>query len=102
MVLECEWITLLFLPKQFLKQCIIGNGMLPYVSFAFLFIVLTAAVTQASLQSMLHKILTAGPSAFNITTLLSQASQLSSQGINQFVLTHASISTCLKNTTGPF
>uniref|UniRef100_A0A671QIW8 WW domain-containing adapter protein with coiled-coil n=1 Tax=Sinocyclocheilus anshuiensis TaxID=1608454 RepID=A0A671QIW8_9TELE len=36
-------------------------------------------VTQASLQSMLHKILTAGPSAFNITTLLSQATQLSSQ-----------------------
>ncbi|XP_062859032.1 WW domain-containing adapter protein with coiled-coil isoform X2 [Trichomycterus rosablanca] len=41
--------------------------------------VLTAAVTQASLQSMIHKILTAGPSAFNITTLLSQAAQLSSQ-----------------------
>ncbi|XP_066573929.1 WW domain-containing adapter protein with coiled-coil isoform X3 [Amia ocellicauda] len=41
--------------------------------------VLTAAVTQASLQSMLHKILTAGPSAFNITTLLSQAAQLSTQ-----------------------
>uniref|UniRef100_A0A3B4ABJ5 WW domain-containing protein n=1 Tax=Periophthalmus magnuspinnatus TaxID=409849 RepID=A0A3B4ABJ5_9GOBI len=39
--------------------------------------VLTAAVTQASLQSMLHKILTAGPSAFNITTILSQAAQLS-------------------------
>ncbi|XP_028290197.1 WW domain-containing adapter protein with coiled-coil isoform X3 [Gouania willdenowi] len=38
--------------------------------------VLTAAVTQASLQSMLHKILTAGPSAFNITTILSQAAQL--------------------------
>lgn len=43
-------------------------------------LVLTAAVTQASLQSMLHKILTAGPSAFNITTILSQAAQLSSQG----------------------
>ncbi|XP_075994382.1 WW domain-containing adapter protein with coiled-coil isoform X3 [Genypterus blacodes] len=41
--------------------------------------VLTAAVTQASLQSMLHKILTAGPSAFNLTTLFSQAAQLSSQ-----------------------
>ncbi|XP_030629741.1 WW domain-containing adapter protein with coiled-coil isoform X2 [Chanos chanos] len=41
--------------------------------------VLTAAVTQASLQSMLHKFLTAGPSAFNITTLLSQAAQLSNQ-----------------------
>ncbi|XP_037135243.1 WW domain-containing adapter protein with coiled-coil isoform X1 [Syngnathus acus] len=41
--------------------------------------VLTAAVTQASLQSMLHKILTAGPSPFNITTILSQAAQLSSQ-----------------------
>ncbi|XP_020568168.1 WW domain-containing adapter protein with coiled-coil isoform X2 [Oryzias latipes] len=42
--------------------------------------VLTAAVTQASLQSMLHKIFTAGPSAFNITTILSQAAQLSNQG----------------------
>ncbi|KAM8823256.1 WW domain-containing adapter protein with coiled-coil isoform 2-T2 [Spinachia spinachia] len=41
--------------------------------------VLTAAVTQASLQSMLHKLLTAGPSAFNITTILSQAAQLSNQ-----------------------
>ncbi|XP_047662283.1 WW domain containing adaptor with coiled-coil b isoform X2 [Tachysurus fulvidraco] len=41
--------------------------------------VLTAAVTQASLQSMLHKLLTAGPSAFNITALLSQAAQLSTQ-----------------------
>ncbi|XP_066514275.1 WW domain-containing adapter protein with coiled-coil-like isoform X1 [Hoplias malabaricus] len=41
--------------------------------------VLTAAVTQASLQSMLHKLLNAGPSAFNITTLLSQAAQLSTQ-----------------------
>uniref|UniRef100_A0A673W0R2 WW domain containing adaptor with coiled-coil a n=1 Tax=Salmo trutta TaxID=8032 RepID=A0A673W0R2_SALTR len=41
--------------------------------------VLKAAVTQASLQSLLHKILTAGPSAFNITTLLSQAAQLSQQ-----------------------
>nr|XP_033787334.1 WW domain-containing adapter protein with coiled-coil isoform X5 [Geotrypetes seraphini] len=40
--------------------------------------VLTAAVTQASLQSILHKILTAGPS-FNITSLLSQAAQLSAQ-----------------------
>ncbi|XP_029934796.1 WW domain-containing adapter protein with coiled-coil isoform X3 [Myripristis murdjan] len=45
--------------------------------------VLTAAVTQASLQSMLHKILTAGPSAFNITTLLSQAAQLSNQAAQQ-------------------
>ncbi|KAM6976509.1 WW domain-containing adapter protein with coiled-coil isoform 2-T2 [Aplochiton taeniatus] len=41
--------------------------------------VLTAAVTQASLQSLLHKILTAGPSAFNITSLLSQAAHLSNQ-----------------------
>ncbi|KAA0718970.1 WW domain-containing adapter protein with coiled-coil [Triplophysa tibetana] len=41
--------------------------------------VLTAAVTQASLQSMLHKLLTAGSSAFNVTTLLSQAAQLSTQ-----------------------
>ncbi|XP_015276900.1 PREDICTED: WW domain-containing adapter protein with coiled-coil [Gekko japonicus] len=41
--------------------------------------VLTAAVTQASLQSILHKILTAGPSAFNITSLISQATQLSTQ-----------------------
>ncbi|KAF7664538.1 hypothetical protein LDENG_00172260 [Lucifuga dentata] len=45
--------------------------------------VLTAAVTQASLQSMLHKILTAGPSAFNITTLFSQAAQLSNQAAQQ-------------------
>ncbi|XP_053322885.1 WW domain-containing adapter protein with coiled-coil [Spea bombifrons] len=41
--------------------------------------VLTAAVTQASLQSILHKILTAGPSAFNITSLISQVAQLSTQ-----------------------
>ncbi|XP_052465940.1 WW domain-containing adapter protein with coiled-coil isoform X2 [Carassius gibelio] len=41
--------------------------------------VLTAAVTQASLRSMLHKLLTAGPSAFNVTTLLSQAAQLSTE-----------------------
>ncbi|XP_053116159.1 WW domain-containing adapter protein with coiled-coil isoform X4 [Hemicordylus capensis] len=41
--------------------------------------VLTAAVTQASLQSILHKILTAGPSAFNITSLITQAAQLSTQ-----------------------
>ncbi|XP_067341796.1 WW domain-containing adapter protein with coiled-coil isoform X8 [Channa argus] len=46
---------------------------------AFTGSILTAAVTQASLQSMLHKILTAGPSAFNITTILSQAAQLSNQ-----------------------
>lgn len=54
-------------------------------------VVLTAAVTQASLQSMLHKILTAGPSAFNITTLLSQATQLSSQG----TYTHSAVSLIL-------
>lgn len=48
--------------------------------------VLTAAVTQASLQSMLHKILTAGPS-FNITTLLSQAAQLSTQGMPTVLVT---------------
>uniref|UniRef100_A0A667ZGA3 WW domain containing adaptor with coiled-coil n=1 Tax=Myripristis murdjan TaxID=586833 RepID=A0A667ZGA3_9TELE len=41
--------------------------------------VLAAAVTQASLRSMLHKLLTAGPSAFNITALLSQVAQHSSQ-----------------------
>ncbi|XP_026577194.1 WW domain-containing adapter protein with coiled-coil-like isoform X2 [Pseudonaja textilis] len=40
--------------------------------------VLTAAVTQASLQSILHKILTAGPS-FNISSLITQATQLSTQ-----------------------
>uniref|UniRef100_A0A8C8W2X9 WW domain-containing adapter protein with coiled-coil n=1 Tax=Peromyscus maniculatus bairdii TaxID=230844 RepID=A0A8C8W2X9_PERMB len=40
---------------------------------------LTAAVTQASLQSIIHKFLTAGPSAFNITSLISQAAQLSTQ-----------------------
>uniref|UniRef100_A0A8C2NLX6 WW domain-containing protein n=1 Tax=Capra hircus TaxID=9925 RepID=A0A8C2NLX6_CAPHI len=33
------------------------------------------AVTQASLQSIIHKFLTAGPSAFNITSLISQAAQ---------------------------
>lgn len=53
--------------------------------FFCLSLVLTAAVTQASLQSMLHKILTAGPSAFNITTILSQAAQLSSQGKTSYV-----------------
>lgn len=41
--------------------------------------VLAAAVTQASLQSMLHKLLTAGPSAFNMAALLSQAAQHSNQ-----------------------
>ncbi|XP_060048514.1 WW domain-containing adapter protein with coiled-coil isoform X4 [Erinaceus europaeus] len=41
--------------------------------------VLTAAVTQASLQSIIHKFFTAGPSAFNITSLISQAAQLSTQ-----------------------
>lgn len=46
----------------------------------FSLLVLTAAVTQASLQSMLHKLLTAGPSAFNLTSILSQAAQLSNQG----------------------
>ncbi|KAL0966855.1 hypothetical protein UPYG_G00301000 [Umbra pygmaea] len=40
--------------------------------------VLTAAVTQASLQSLLHKLLTAGSPAFNITALLSQVAQFSS------------------------
>ncbi|XP_014032223.1 WW domain-containing adapter protein with coiled-coil isoform X1 [Salmo salar] len=45
--------------------------------------VLAAAVTQASLQSMLHKLLTAGPSAFNITALLSQAAQHSNQAALQ-------------------
>lgn len=53
-----------------------------YLFSVFVFLqVLTAAVTQASLQSMLHKLLTAGPSAFNVTTLLSQAAQLSTQGM---------------------
>ncbi|CAB1325781.1 unnamed protein product, partial [Coregonus sp. 'balchen'] len=37
-----------------------------------------AKINEASLQSMLHKLLTAGPSAFNITALLSQAAQHSS------------------------
>lgn len=40
--------------------------------------VLAAAVTQASLRSVLHKLLTAGP-AFNVTALLS-AAQHSNQG----------------------
>ena len=38
-----------------------------------------AAVTQASLQSVIQKFLTAGPSAFNITSLISQAAQLPNQ-----------------------
>lgn len=59
-------------------------------------VVLTAAVTQASLQSMLHKILTAGPSAFNITTLLSQATQLSNQGTHTH--THCAASTSYSQT----
>lgn len=42
-------------------------------------------MTQASLQSILHKILTAGPSAFNITSLISQAAQLSTQGIKSYL-----------------
>ncbi|NXK57564.1 WAC protein, partial [Sylvietta virens] len=41
--------------------------------------VLTAAVTQAFFFSILHKILTAGPSAFFFTSLISQAAQLSTQ-----------------------
>lgn len=45
---------------------------------SFLPPVLAAAVTQASLQSVLHKLLTAGP-AFNVTALLS-AAQHSNQG----------------------
>ncbi|TRY62431.1 hypothetical protein DNTS_013974 [Danionella cerebrum] len=45
--------------------------------------VLTAAVTQASLQSMLHKLLTGGSSAFNVTSLLSQAAQLSTPAAQQ-------------------
>lgn len=45
---------------------------------SFLPPVLAAAVTQASLRSMLHKLLAAGP-AFNITALLS-AAQHSNQG----------------------
>ncbi|TKC42276.1 hypothetical protein EI555_005962 [Monodon monoceros] len=40
-----------------------------------------AAVTQASLQSIIHKFLTAGPSAFNMTSLISQAAQLSTQAV---------------------
>ncbi|KAJ3595634.1 hypothetical protein NHX12_004937 [Muraenolepis orangiensis] len=35
--------------------------------------VLAAAVTQASLRSMLHKLLAAGPSGYNLSALLSQA-----------------------------
>ncbi|KAG7256046.1 hypothetical protein CRUP_020161 [Coryphaenoides rupestris] len=45
--------------------------------------VLAAAVTQASLRTMLHKLLAAGPSGYNVTALLSQAAaaaQHSSQG----------------------
>ncbi len=49
-----------------------------YIS-SFLPPVLAAAVTQASLRSVLHKLLTAGP-AFNVTALLS-AAQHSNQGM---------------------
>ena len=56
------------------------------------FLVLTAAVTQASLQSIIHKFLTAGPSAFNITSLISQAAQLSTQGIYVFLDTSRVVS----------
>lgn len=62
--------------------------LMPYMPLCFylnlshcMFVVLTAAVTQASLQSIIHKFLTAGPSAFNLTSLISQATQLSTQGI---------------------
>ena len=54
--------------------------------------VLTAAVTQASSQSIIHKFLTAGPSAFNITSLISQAAQLSTQGIYVFLDTSRVVS----------
>uniref|UniRef100_A0AAQ5ZJH0 WW domain-containing protein n=1 Tax=Amphiprion ocellaris TaxID=80972 RepID=A0AAQ5ZJH0_AMPOC len=47
--------------------------------------VLAAAVTQASLRSVLHKLLTAGP-AFNVTALLS-AAQHSNQGTSPVSLT---------------
>lgn len=60
-----------------------------------LFLVLTAAVTQASLQSILHKILTAGPSAFNITSLISQAAQLSTQGIQSLLFTYVNLLRCI-------
>lgn len=60
-----------------------------------LFLVLTAAVTQASLQSILHKILTAGPSAFNITSLISQAAQLSTQGIQSRLFTYVKLLSCI-------
>lgn len=48
--------------------------------------VLAAAVTQASLRSMLHKLLAAGP-AFNITALLS-AAQHSNQGMASSSVSH--------------
>ena len=41
--------------------------------------VLRAAVTRASLPSIIHNFLTVGPSAFNITSLISQAAQLPTQ-----------------------
>lgn len=108
----------LMLPKQLVKKGFFLQALISVLGFFFLTasclhllsllscfilcvlcvsVVLTAAVTQASLQSMLHKILTAGPSAFNITTLLSQATQLSSQG----TYTHSAISLVLLFTFKP-
>lgn len=73
-----------FFSGFFLSFQVVTNG--TYACFYFnlrhIFLVLTAAVTQASLQSIIHKFLTAGPSAFNITSLISQAAQLSTQGIH--------------------
>ena len=54
--------------------------------------VLRAAVTRASLPSIIHNFLTVGPSAFNITSLISQAAQLSTQGINVFLDTSRVVS----------
>lgn len=59
---------------------------------SFLPPVLAAAVTQASLRSMLHKLLTAGP-AFNITALLSAA-----QHSNQGMASSLSLTVCSWNT----
>lgn len=59
---------------------------------SFLPPVLAAAVTQASLRSMLHKLLAAGP-AFNITALLSAA-----QHSNQGMASSLSLAVCSRTT----
>lgn len=72
--------------------CVLAHS--PFVCVrisSFLPPVLAAAVTQASLRSVLHKLLTAGP-AFNITALLSAA-----QHSNQGTASSLSLTICYTN-----